>query len=215
MLVRRIICRMLYALYAVRRGVLRRLILRTVKALEGGEMLSMTLRRIFKDYHGVEIGLYSYGSCFSADRVAPHTKIGRYCSVADGLRVLGQDHLMTTKSTHPYFYNPTFGYVERQLNRTESISIGNDVWIGCNVTIVPSVMSIGDGAIIGAGSLVSKDVPDFAVVVGNPAKVLKYRFAKETILQLQEEKWWNKSIERIEERLEDFIGEYESKDGQS
>ena len=74
--------------------------------------------------------------------------------------------------------------------------IGNDVWIGCN-TIVLSGVTIGDGAIIGAGSIVTKDVPPFAVVIGAPAKIVKYRFEKNIIEKLMEIKWWLKDKEEI------------------
>jgi len=208
---KRKICEALFKLYRIRRNAVRRLILRELTKLDGGQMLSQTLRRVFREYHNIEIGLYSYGSCFEPENIAAFTRIGRYCSFADNVHILGQNHLTETKSTHPYFYNPVFGYVDRQLNRVNELSIGNDVWVGCNVTIVPSVSRIGDGAVIGAGSVVTKDVPDFAVVAGNPARLFKYRFSESTIARLKEEKWWDKNIEELQGSFPDFLGEYEAK----
>lgn len=195
---------LLYKLYFVRRNVLRKFILRYVNKLEGGQMLSETLRRILSNYHNIEIGLYTYGSCFDVQQIAPFTKIGRYCSFASGVVILGQNHPLDFKSTHPYFYNPIFKFVDKQLNRVNKLIIGNDVWIGSNAVVTPSVSEIGDGAIIGAGSVVTKNVPDYAVVAGNPARVIKFRHKPETIRRLKEEKWWDKTIDDIKGNLDDF-----------
>ena len=78
--------------------------------------------------------------------------------------------------------------------------VGNDVWIGQKATILPGV-HIGDGAIIGACSVVTKDVPPYSVVAGNPAEVKKYRFDKETIDLLLKLKWWDKDIEEIKKLI--------------
>ena len=80
-------------------------------------------------------------------------------------------------------------------NRGDTV-VGNDVWIGQNVTILPGV-HIGDGAIIGANSVVAKDVPPYSVVVGNPAEVKKYRFDEGTREFLLKLKWWDKDVEII------------------
>jgi len=180
-----LICEILFNVYCIPSNILRKLILRIIPKLDGGQMLSSVLRRVLKKYHNVEIGMYSYGGCFIPGHIAAYTKIGRYCSFGENVYVLGQNHLTETKSTHPYFYNPSFGYVERQLNRANQLRVGNDVWIGFNVTIAPGVSNIGDGSVIGAGAVVTKDVPDYAIVAGNPARIIKYRFSEQAIAKLK------------------------------
>lgn len=152
-------------------------------------MYSETLRVIFSKYHNIEIGKYSYGGCFDLERITAHTKIGRYCSFAAGVCILNRNHPVRFKSTHPYFFNTTLGYVKKELIPMRHIVIGNDVWVGRNALILPSVERIGDGAVIGAGAVVTKDVPDFAVVAGNPAKFMKWRFSEKTRAELKASQW--------------------------
>jgi virginiamycin A acetyltransferase len=206
--VKKVLLLLLYRLYAVKRDSLRRFIRRSVIRLEGGQYVSKTLRRLFKDYHRVEIGLYTYG-CFHPECIAPFTKIGRYCSISPGVQIFGQNHPINHKSTHPYFYMSIFGYVGKESVPINRLTIGNDVWIGGNAIILPSVKTIGDGAVIGAGAVVTKDVPDFAVMVGNPARVIKYRFSQDRIYQIKQEQWWNKDIEELQANLSDFIKDLE------
>jgi acetyltransferase-like isoleucine patch superfamily enzyme len=200
-----VLSNLLYKLYAVKKRRLRYIILSLVIKLEGGEMVSQTLRRIFLDYHGIEVGLYSYGGCFNPRHIGAHTKIGRYCSFAAGVCRFNGNHPTTFRSMHPFFYNPSFGYVQNELITRGEIMIGNDVWIGQNAIILPSVSRIGDGAVIGAGAVVTKDVPDFAVVLGNPANVVKYRFSGETIEKIKSLAWWEKDIEELKDDLEEFL----------
>lgn len=195
----------LYKLYAFRVKTLRRIIRRILKNLEGGEMRSLTLRRIYRDYHDVEIGLYSYGSCFDLGCITAGTKIGRYCSFADGACVFNRNHPIMFKSTHPFFFNTKFGCVKKEIIPVRAIVIGNDVWIGRNAMILPSVTRIGDGAVIGASAVVTADVPDFAVVIGNPARVIKYSFSEETRHKIKESQWWNKDIEELQNNLGEFL----------
>lgn len=196
-------------LYALNSRRLRKIILSLVTRFERGQMYSSTLRKIFSKYHNIEIGKYSYGGCFEPGAIASFTIIGRYCSFADGVRVFNADHPLKFKSMHPFFYNPAFGYVINELIPRNSITIGNDVWLGHNATILSSVRSIGDGAVIGASAVVTKDVPDFAVVVGNPGKVVKYRFSEQTIRKLKQERWWDKDIEDLQAKFEDFVKPFE------
>lgn len=204
-----ILSKILYKLYAIKRRSLRNIILRIVEKLEGGQTLSPTLRRIFLDYHHIEVGLYSYGGCFDPHAIAPFTKIGRYCSFADGVRVFNGNHPLEFKSMHPFFYNPSCGYVQKELISRNRCTIGNDVWVGHNAIILPNVKNIGDGAVIGAGAVVTKDIPDFAVVVGNPAKPIKYRFSEETRCKIKDSQWRNKNIEELSQNIEEFLSPFE------
>lgn len=159
----------------------RRLLRRVVARVEGGEMVSETLRQIFSVYHNIEIGKYSHGSCYDFFAVDPHTKIGRYCSFARGMRIINHNHPLSFKSTSALFFNPVFGYSREWLVSFNPLEVGSDVWIGANAVIMPEVSRIGHGAVIGAGAVVNKDVPPFAVVLGNPARVVKFRFSQQRI----------------------------------
>ena len=195
----------LYKLYAIDNYRLRSIIQHVIKKLEGGEMLSPTLRRIFADYHDIKIGLYSYGGCFNPWLIGNHTKIGRYCSFAAGVCRLNGNHPTVLRAMHPYFYNPAFGYVQDELIDRSEIVIGNDVWVGQNAIILPNVERIGDGAVIGAGAVVTKDVPDFAIVLGNPARVIKYRFPSQTIARIKRQAWWNKDMAELKDRIDEIL----------
>lgn len=137
------------------------------------------------------IGRYSYtgrdGSFFMTD-------IGQFCSISDGCTCGMPEHDMTRASTSPVFQrgrnrlNTNFATMPHPAYpRT---TIGNDVWIGANVSIKAGV-TIGDGAVIGMGSVVTKDIPPYAIAVGVPAKVVRYRFDEETIAKLQALAWWD------------------------
>jgi len=202
--------KLLYRLYAVRR--LRRVIRALATRLEGGQMYSETLRAIFSKYHGIEIGNYSYGGCFNPANIRALTKIGRYCSFAENVYIYNRNHPLGAKSTHPFFYNPSLGYVESEQMARRHIQIGNDVWVGQNAIILASVTEVGDGAVIGAGAVVTKNVPDFAVVVGNPAKVVKYRFSEDAIRKLKQERWWDSDIGDLQGDLKAFLEPLEAQD---
>lgn len=193
------VMRILLSLYRLRFGVLRRLLIKGVLRLENGELYSQSLRDIFLRYHGISVGMYSYGGCFSPENVPPGTVIGRYCSFAKHIHILSGNHPTQFKSLHPFFYNPSLSVVDRLLIHRRSLKVGNDVWVGQNAIILPSVTEIGDGAVVGAGSVVTKNVPPYAIVVGNPARVIRYRFSPPTIARLLLESWWEKDIRDLKE----------------
>jgi len=198
---------LLFALYRIRSRCFRRLLLRILGRVEGrrAQYYSKTLRRIFAVYHGVEVGMYSHGACFTPGAFPAGTRIGRYCSIAADVRAHGANHPMNLKSSHAFFFNPLLGIAKERLISSEPLVIGNDVWIGDSAIILPSVNHIGDGAVIGAGSVVNKDVPPYAVMVGHPSRVVRFRFSKEKIEELLAERWWERSIEDIREHsLADF-----------
>lgn len=182
-------------MYAVNR--LRGLTVWLVRRVDGPELTSPTMRTIFSRYFGVEIGMYTHGACFEPFTVDEQTRIGRYCSIARGARILNHNHPGGFKSTSGLFFNPHFGLCDHSLVEFNPLEIGNDVWIGANAVVLPEVNRIGDGAIIGAGAVVSRDVPPYAVVLGNPARVVKYRFEERVIAALLKEKWWEKDLDHL------------------
>ncbi len=141
-----LLSKFLFKLYALKIGRLKKAIRALVTNFEGGQIYSETLRAIFSKYHKIEIGMYSYGGCFNANNICPHTKIGRYCSFAGGVCIFRRNHPIKFRSTHPFFYNPALGIVEHEMITRGKLVVGNDVWIGQNALILPSVGKIGDGA---------------------------------------------------------------------
>ena len=111
----------------------------------------------------------------------------------------GANHMLDCLTAYPFEVIDEFKGLSRPFsqrgNKGDTV-IGNDVWIGQNAVIMPGV-HIGDGAIIGTNAVVAKDVPPYAIAVGNPAAVKKFRFDKETIELLLKLKWWDKDIKEI------------------
>lgn len=198
-----------FHLYKIRSGVLQGQIRYLVGKMEGGEPYSETLRRIFRAYHGVDIGLYTHGGCFDYGAMDRYTTIGRYCSIARPVRVLNHNHPLVFKSTHAFFFNASFGHCGKDRTQYTPLSIGNDVWVGTNALILPHVKRIGDGAVIAAGAVVHNDVSPYAVVVGNPARTVRFRFPREVIEELLQSRWWDKPIEAL--AMDDFCGPYQPK----
>ena len=161
--------------------------------------------------------IIGYGSYIGDDSYLRRTQIGKYCSIGNDVKVLYGTH--PTKefvSTHPAFYSTVeqagFTWVEKECFQERhyaipeekiSVVIGNDVWIAGHVQILEGVR-IGDGAIVAAGAVVTKDVPDYAIVGGVPAKVLGWRFEDEEREWLKKLQWWNKDEAWIKEHAKDF-----------
>lgn len=162
-------------------------------------------------------GAIGYGSYIGIDSKLPNTVIGRYCSISWNVQLIaGQHPTKLFVSTHPAFFSNSkqagFTYVNKNIfdeykyvdnQKQFLLKIGNDVWIGANTVLLEGV-SIGDGAIIGAGSVVTKDIPPYAIVGGNPAKVIRYRFTEDEIKFLLEFQWWNKDRQWIESHAQLF-----------
>ncbi len=131
--------------------------------------------------------------------------IGKFCQIASGVEFImnGANHQMNAVSTFPFYtlegWEQTPPSVDDLPLKGNTI-IGNDVWIGQNATILPGV-HIGDGAIIGANSVVGHDVDPYTIVVGNPARVIRKRFDDKLIQIMEELKWWDLSIEEINELI--------------
>lgn len=160
-----------------------------------------------------EIGDYTY---ISNNSHISKAVIGKFCSIGPNLLCGWGIHPTNGISTSPMFYstlkqNGVSLVKENKIEERKGIRIGNDVFIGGNVTILDGV-SIGDGAIIGAGAVVSKDIPDYAIAIGCPIKILRYRFDDKQITALKQIRWWEfneKDLYEVESKffnLEQFIG---------
>lgn len=170
----------------------------------GGMQESRFIRNYTSYKYNVDVGMYSYGGCFMSDfNLGGYVTIGRYCSFASNIHYFGANHPMHYVSMSPYFYNNSFSRDVKDVERSHLI-IGNDCWIGYGVIITNQCKSIGNGAVIAAGSIVTKDVPAYAVVAGTPAKVIRYRFDKDTINIIELSKWWEKTPQECLEHY-DFI----------
>lgn len=130
--------------------------------------------------------------------------IGKFCSIAEGVVVfLGANHRVDWFTTFPFGHTreSVFPKVKRDHGHPATngdVTIGNDVWIATNAVIMSGV-KIGDGAVIGAYSMVTKDIPPYTIAAGNPAKQIRKRFSDEIINKLLELKWWDMDESRINE----------------
>ena len=166
--------------------------------------------------NGITWGRYSYGD--PDIRILPghiSVSIGNFCSIAQGVTIIsGGEH-------HPEWITTFPINIKMNLDSNTTavakgpIVIENDVWIATNSSILSGV-TIGNGAVVAAGSVVVKDVPPYAIVGGNPAKLIRYRFDEEIISKLLEIKWWDWDDEKIKknkdllmsENIEDFIDKF-------
>ena len=142
--------------------------------------------------------------------------IGKFCQIGNNVEFImnGANHQMNAISTFPFYVMDGWNAKspkEDELPYKGDTVLGNDVWIGQNVTILPGV-HIGDGAIIGANSVVSKDIPAYSISAGNPCIVKKMRFDEEMIQLLEELKWWDKSIEEIKKIIPIITNGYPNKE---
>ncbi|NUJ97829.1 Vat family streptogramin A O-acetyltransferase [Candidatus Gracilibacteria bacterium] len=137
--------------------------------------------------------------------------IGKFCAIATGVKFImnGANHKISGFSTYPF---SIFGNSwEKVIPKLEELPykgdtiVGNDVWIGYNATIMPGI-KIGNGSIIGANSNVTKDIPAYSIVGGNPAKIIRKRFDDDIIEKLEKLSWWDWSAEKITQNLEYIVG---------
>jgi virginiamycin A acetyltransferase len=166
--------------------------------------------------HNSEINDYTY---INQNSIISFTTIGKFCSIGPNLLCGWGIHPTDGISTHPMFYSTKKqnGITLTDKNIIDErlpIYIGNDVFIGANVTILDGV-SIGDGAIIGAGSIVTKNIPPYAIAVGAPIQIIKYRFDEKAIEKLLKIKWWDfdqeklKNVQKYFFDINTFFSDYE------
>ncbi|MDB4866139.1 MAG: chloramphenicol acetyltransferase [Cohnella sp.] len=150
-------------------------------------------------YKKYQIGEWTYGMpTVLFDGYGGTLKIGKYCSIAAGVSILlGGEHRTDWPTTYPFnvLVKEAMPYHDRPYTKGDVV-IGHDVWIALNALIVSGV-TIGNGAVVAAGSVVTKDVPPYAIVGGNPAKLIRYRFDQDTIDKLQKMAWWDWPYEKI------------------
>lgn len=171
-----------------------------IENCELGEFVN--LQRYGMIYH-TKIGRYTYtGRNF----VAWHSNIGSFCSISWNVSIGGGNHDYHRITSSAFLYSDIFdlkGDNEGYNRFDDDCEIGNDVWIGCNAVICRGV-KVGDGAVIGSGAVVTKDVPPYAIVAGVPAKVIKYRFPEYIRKQLVGLNWWNLPEDVIKDNFDLF-----------
>jgi virginiamycin A acetyltransferase len=160
------------------------------------------------------------GTYLTQNSTVNYADIGKYCSIGPNFFCGWGIHPTTGISTSPMFYSTkkqngfTLSITDKIAER-KKITIGNDVFIGANVTVLDGI-TIADGAVIGAGAVVSKDIPAYAIAIGCPIKIVKYRFTEEQIEKLLTIKWWDfqdeklQDIERMFFDVDSFISKYAS-----
>lgn len=154
------------------------------------------------------VGTYDNGAKVWRWTKTPLT-IGRYCSIAHGVNFIVDEgfHSCSAITNYPFINNLSSitELVEKrkELQQREGIHIGNDVWIGMNAIILPGV-KIGNGANIAAGAVVTKDIPNYALVAGVPAKIVRMKHSEDNIQKLNKIAWWNWSKEELSKRKLDF-----------
>lgn len=163
-------------------------------------------------YHLNQVSV-GYGTAIGRNSFISYTTIGKFCSLGPNLVCGWGIHPLNGISINPAFYSTkkqngfTFSDTDK-IDERKPIQIGNDVFIGANVTVLDGV-SIGNGAVIGAGAVVSKNIPPYAVAVGCPIQILKYRFSPEIIKELEEIQWWDKDpsfLKKVEQQFFDVEG---------
>lgn len=157
----------------------------------------LTLQQRFPQYR---IGRGTYGDLIVRSwKEGATLSIGQFCSIAAGVKIfLGGEHRTDWVTTYPFpiLWREQAGHIGGHPKSRGDVTIGNDVWLGTD-SVIMSGVTIGDGSVVGARAVVTHDVPAYGIVVGNPARLVRYRFDSHTITRLQAIRWWDWSDERI------------------
>jgi phosphonate metabolism protein (transferase hexapeptide repeat family) len=188
-----------------------------LKACKLGRYASIGERVVLREVH---VGDFSY---FERHAEAIYTTIGKFCSIAANSRINALEHPIERITQHKLSYRPNeyFRWLGvdaafRARRQAKAVGIGNDVWIGHGAVIMPGI-SIGNGAIIGANSVVTRDVPAYTIVAGVPAKPLRMRFPSEIAARIESLAWWDWPPEKLAKAvpdmqalpIEDFLDRWE------
>ncbi len=162
----------------------------------------------FNHIYYADLGRHSYTG---QDTVIMHAKIGNFCSVSWNVTIGPADHRYDRITTHSFLYNNIDNLrpegQEAAYNRfIPKCVVGNDVWIGTGTVILRGV-EIGNGAVVAAGAVVTKDIPPYAIVAGVPARIIGYRFSEVIIQKLQKLQWWKWDDETIRENYMYFTSD--------
>jgi len=175
---------------------------------EDGAALTGPVNRLHYDHPEADIGRWSYGDLRVHSWGEPATlTIGAFCSLGPGVQImLGGEHRPDWVTTFPFtvLWNQA-RHIPGHPRTKGDVTIGNDVWIGME-TLILSGVSIGDGAVIGARSVVSDDVQPYEVVAGNPARHVRTRFDAQTVQRLLAVRWWDWDDDRIVNQLPLLLG---------
>ena len=133
--------------------------------------------------------------------------VGNYCSIAPNVKLGQLEHDLRCVSTNTHIFGPQNGLTDFTGYKSKTV-IGNDVWLAANVVVKQGV-TVNTGAVIGAGAVVTKDIPPYAIAVGSPIRIIRYRMTEEQIAAMQRIQWWNWEDERlheVEKMFEDIDG---------